>query len=418
VKSTPKARAKVFLSYRRDDTAGYVRLLYDRLSSRMPGILFLDRESIRLGEDFPEAIRRELESCEVLIALISKQWLSIADARGGRRLDDPKDWVRIEIKTALERNIRVIPALLGGAPMPRADQLPSDLVPLSNRNALEISDNDIASAVSRLLKELPRPPLRRWKKVALVLLLLLAGIGAWRIGKGLQTDTDLAAFRRARASHRVPAPVEASMGITIWRCPPVSGEMTEQNECTPVRVGPKTRLHAGDRLRMTVESPRTGNLYVVDREQYADGRAGEPWLLFPTLRTKDGDNQIRAGDLIQIPGPTDPRLNITLRPGPNSIGESLVFLVTPRPLDGIQLDLVPIKLSPELVEQWKYAWQTTVKAVEFAEGSGQRPTQAETDAIVGRRRLTFEDQVPQTIYYLKAKPGAPLFVEVPLTVDR
>src|SRR5262245_26111532 len=141
MKSTSQARAKVFLSYRRDDTAGYVRLLYDRLSSRMPGILFLDRESIRLGEDFPHAIGRELESCEVLIALISKQWLSIADAQGRRRLDDPKDWVRIEIKTALERNIRVIPALLGGAPMPRADQLPGDLVPLSNRNALEISDN-------------------------------------------------------------------------------------------------------------------------------------------------------------------------------------------------------------------------------------------------------------------------------------
>ena len=417
MKKPPRARSKVFISYRRDDTAGYARLLYDRLSRRLPGLLFADREGIRPGDDYMVVLRRELENCEVLIALISKQWLTITDAEGKRRLDDPKDWVRIEIKTALERNIRVVPALLAGARMPNRDELPEDIAELASRQALEISDTDIDGAVERLKPVLPQAHRPRWKWIAAALLLAVAGVGAWAIGKSRPSDSGLDAFRRARTGQQVAPAVEASIGITLWRCPSASGEVSGQSDCAPVRVAAKSPLRTGDRVRITVESPRAGYLYVIDREQYADGRTGEPWLLFPTLRTKGGENRIRAGELIQIPSPTDPRLQITLRPGPGSTGDLLLFLVTPKPLDNIQLDLAPIKLPGELVERWKREWQTTVKQVEFSEGSGQPPSEAEKAAIGGQRKLSFEDRAPQTIYYVKAKPAAPLLVEVPLAVN-
>jgi hypothetical protein len=100
----------------------------------------MDIDAIEPGADFVDYIEREVGSCEVLIALIGRDWLDARDAQGGRRLDDPDDWVRLELKTGLNRDIRVIPVLVQGATMPRASELPDDLTKLARRNALEIGD--------------------------------------------------------------------------------------------------------------------------------------------------------------------------------------------------------------------------------------------------------------------------------------
>src|SRR6266498_6105745 len=101
---------RIFISYRREETAYPAGWLYDRLSDHYGGQVFKDVDSIQLGDDFVEAITRAVGSCDVLLALVGDQWLSITDAVGRRRLDDPADFVRVEIEAALTRNVRVIPA--------------------------------------------------------------------------------------------------------------------------------------------------------------------------------------------------------------------------------------------------------------------------------------------------------------------
>jgi hypothetical protein len=156
VESAAPVPGRVFISYRREETAYPAGWLYDRLASRYGGQVFKDIDSIQLGDDFVEVITRAVGSCDVLLALIGDQWLAITDARGRRRLDDPDDFVRLEIEAALTRNVRVIPILVEGARLPRADELPPSLAGLVRRQALELSPARFDFDTSRLLKVLDR----------------------------------------------------------------------------------------------------------------------------------------------------------------------------------------------------------------------------------------------------------------------
>jgi len=130
----------IFVSYRHDDAAGYADLVYERLAARFGGDrVFMDVDSLKPGVDFGEEIDAYVGSCEVLIALIGRRWLAAMDAAGVRRLDDPQDWVRSEVATALARDVTVIPVLVDGARMPGAAELPDPLRRLARREALEIS---------------------------------------------------------------------------------------------------------------------------------------------------------------------------------------------------------------------------------------------------------------------------------------
>jgi hypothetical protein len=149
--------ARIFISYRREDSSAAAGRLHDRLQDHYGrDNVFMDVDNIEPGLDFIEVIERTVASCDVLIALIGRQWLTITDADGQRRLDNPEDFVRYEIATALKRNIRVIPALIQGALMPRAPQLPEDLQPLTRRNALELSDAHFHRDVDGLIEALHR----------------------------------------------------------------------------------------------------------------------------------------------------------------------------------------------------------------------------------------------------------------------
>ncbi len=151
---------RIFISYRRDDSAGYAGRLFDRLSDRFGrDQIFMDIDTIEPGLDFVEVIEQAVGSCEVLIALLGRHWLSAADAAGQRRLDNPEDFVRLEIKAALERNIRVIPVLVDGAAMPRSADLPADL---ARRNAVELRHSRFHADVDHLIGVLEKifsPPL-------------------------------------------------------------------------------------------------------------------------------------------------------------------------------------------------------------------------------------------------------------------
>ncbi len=152
----PPASSRVFISYRREDSGGHVLALLPALRERFG--IFKDTDNIPPGEDFVKVIRRELDSCSVLLAVIGKEWLTIQDPRlKTRRLDNPDDFLRLEVATALKNEtIRVIPVLVGRANMPSAEDLPTDLAELAHRNALELSDTRWEVDVRRLIEAIQR----------------------------------------------------------------------------------------------------------------------------------------------------------------------------------------------------------------------------------------------------------------------
>jgi uncharacterized RDD family membrane protein YckC len=155
--SPPPAPGRIFISYRREETAFPAGWLYDRLAERFTdGQVFKDVDSIELGDDFVEVISTAVGSCDVLLALIGHQWLTITDEDGHRRLEDPNDFVRVEIEAALARNVRVIPILVEGARMPRATELPPSLARLVRRQALELHPSRFDFDTGRLLRVLER----------------------------------------------------------------------------------------------------------------------------------------------------------------------------------------------------------------------------------------------------------------------
>jgi hypothetical protein len=163
---------KLFISYRRDENTGYAGRIRERLVSLFgPGSVFMDLDDIGPGSDFVEVIDKTLASCDVLLVLVGSHWIGIKDSNGRRRLDDPKDFVRIEISKALGRNIRTIPILLNDAPMPAEKDLPQDLKPLCRHQAIEMSeerwDYDFGRLVEALSGRSPRQTGRR-KILALV----------------------------------------------------------------------------------------------------------------------------------------------------------------------------------------------------------------------------------------------------------
>lgn len=164
------AAGDVFISYRRADTRWPAAALYDRLAARLGGDrVFKDIDDIEPGEDFVATLDEAVSRSAVVLVLMGDRWLDAADEHGNRRLDDPADFVRIEIATALRRGIRVIPVLVDAAEMPRGSDLPPDLAPLARMQAVQISAERMD--VSRLLRviepileraELTAPPVVVW----------------------------------------------------------------------------------------------------------------------------------------------------------------------------------------------------------------------------------------------------------------
>ena len=132
----------VFISYRRNDTSANAGRLSDWLKRQFGADnVFLDTEKIAPGETFPRVLEERLAASDVLLAVIGPRWASISDAAGNRRIADPKDFVALEVATGLRRGSRVIPVLVGGAPMPSADQLPPALQGLEKLQATAIDDS-------------------------------------------------------------------------------------------------------------------------------------------------------------------------------------------------------------------------------------------------------------------------------------
>lgn len=143
----------IFINYRREDSGGYAQRLFDLISSHFgKSQVFIDIDSIEAGADFDKVIRDRLTQCDAFIALIGRNWVRCTDEQGHRRLEDPRDFVRREIAQALGRSMQVIPVLVGGARMPRPEELPADIRPLALYNAHEIPDRFFRQSVRQLIR--------------------------------------------------------------------------------------------------------------------------------------------------------------------------------------------------------------------------------------------------------------------------
>lgn len=228
------------------------------------------------------------------------------------------------------------------------------------------------------------------------------------------------------ASLRQPSAAR-QMGVTIWRLrapgPSDAGarilvqEEARSEEWVPERVASSSSLKAGDRVRLSVESPEAGYLYVIDRERYATGERGDPYLIFPTSRTRNGDNRVVAGRLIDIPAQDDRPSFFSLRQSrPDQTEEELTMLLTREPLADLEITSKAMALSKEQVARWeKQAGGGKVEVFELAGGTGKAWTRAEQEAGAGGSRLlTQDDPPPQTIYRVAARPEQELMVTVRL----
>jgi hypothetical protein len=147
----------VFISYRREDSGGYTGRLFDILSAEFGREnTYMDLDTIQAGDDFTSIIEQKIGVSDALVAVIGDRWLTIAGQNGMRRLEDPRDFVRVEIARALKLGIRVIPVLVSGAVMPEPAQLPPDLRALAKRQAIEIRDASFHSDAERLIGALER----------------------------------------------------------------------------------------------------------------------------------------------------------------------------------------------------------------------------------------------------------------------
>jgi hypothetical protein len=215
------------------------------------------------------------------------------------------------------------------------------------------------------------------------------------------------------------------LGVTIWRLRPskaaddeaVRQLIYEQGEWTPERVSAGTPLSEGSRVQMTIESPRTGYIYVFDREIYADKTFGEPYLIFPTLSINGGDNRVTAGRVVEIPSSRDkPPFYILRRSSSNHEGENITVIVTDRPLTEIVIGRNALKISAEQFYSYEQRWGALTQQLELEGGSGLPMNKVEKAAGEGKRALTQNDSPPQTIYRVLAKPNQPLLLTIPLPI--
>lgn len=295
----------LFVSYRREDSAGFAGRLTDALEQRFGvGSVFRDVDDIQPGEDFEAVIERRLHDAKAVLVLIGPGWLA-ASAAGERRLDHPQDFVRREIELALGSGRPVVPILVGGASMPEAAVLPASIRGLSNRHALSLGDASWAADRMRL-----EAVLAQWVKPAdaarsrgagrllgaAATTLAAVGLGAWLWGAGAQDEAQ-AIVGSWHAEVRYP-----------WN---LSLEETYDFELRDGRIEGLASFLGMPRVVEAVEW-RDGRLHFLTRSEVVAGEAQASELVQHYELTPDGGElQVRLE--IQRNGGRDPPLEFVAR---------------------------------------------------------------------------------------------------------
>ena len=248
----------------------------------------------------------------------------------------------------------------------------------------------------------------------------------------------------ALPKNAIPTAAERNsvVGITIWRLKPYEDVASNKQETARIlvvrkgkksdmaaeRVEASTAFSTGQMLRLSVEVPRSGYLYIIDREQYEDGSLSAPYLVFPLNPVQD-DNKVTAGRVIEIPGGEEPFFEVQPLKQDNpklQTAELLTVLISPTPLANLpkaqrddEGNYLPIELPKTDVEKWEKLWGAQVEQLELEGGAGQTYTRSEQAAGTNKKkRLTADDPPPQTLFRVAAKPGKPLMIKLPLKISK
>lgn len=333
---------RIFISYRRSDANEISRRIYDALKQDLgPEQLFRDEESIESGSNFITSIETAIFESDVMLVLIGPTWLDVRDPNTGkRRLDDPEDFVRIEVQMGLRHNrIKVIPLLLNGAKMPSADDLPNHMSALPTRNALFVNDETFDADMARLLEATGHQPKRKaWPiGVAVLLLVMALGIVLVAIGAGLNPpqpttpENTVAAVVPTVTAEWTPTSAATTMpSATATRTPTATPTETTAPTFTPFPVevySPPgfdlimqpnfiTRTSADVDLRDFVASATFSVPYEVTESSFDFGytfriRSNDELRFFVQAETRDRFNweliRYRSGEYTQLY--TDTRYN-------------------------------------------------------------------------------------------------------------
>lgn len=199
---------KIFINYRREDSQADARSVYQRLQRTFGNRqLFMDVDTIEKGRDFREVLHDSLSECQLMLVILGRSWLGVRNDQGTRRLDDPNDFVRMEIAAALKRNIPVIPVRVGGAPMPSEAELPDNLQALARRQSAIVTHENFPHDMDGLEQDIRKIVKRStpWRLLVPALALLAVGVGAalYQFGLSEPPPADVAG---------TPAPKESDAG--------------------------------------------------------------------------------------------------------------------------------------------------------------------------------------------------------------
>ena len=222
----------------------------------------------------------------------------------------------------------------------------------------------------------------------------------------------------------------ALVGITVWRLRPskpgdapavrsLIHEDSGDRELTPERVAASTPLAEGEKVRVSAESAQEGYLYIIDRDEYADGTKGDPYLIFPTLKTRGGDNHVAPGMVLEIPSEDDtPPYFEVRRSRPDQTNEVLTFLIAPQPLTELKIGRRRQKLTNQQVAAWEKQWKAKSYKLEDAAHEGKVYTVKEKLAARGDILLSKQDPLPQTMYRVDGKKGDPVMLDLQLRIAK
>ncbi len=203
---------KIFINYRRGDDAGFTGRLFDFLERNFPSDqLFIDVDNIPAGADFVQVLEAQVDQCDVMLSVIGRGWIEARDEAGRRRLENPDDFVRIEIETALKLGKRVIPVLVNGADMPRTEVLPGALQSLARRNAVRLTHERFRMDAQGLVQS-----------IELALREVAAAAKAAREAAAAERQRKVEQEQRkaaAAAARDAPAPVTTPSGVQATSVP-------------------------------------------------------------------------------------------------------------------------------------------------------------------------------------------------------
>ena len=238
-------------------------------------------------------------------------------------------------------------------------------------------------------------------------------------------------YRRTSSLATLPKTKTEEIGVTVWRLRPprpsdAGGRLLvldglKKEQWVAERIEANAPLQIGDRVRITIESPRPGYLYIIDREQYADGSFGEGMLIFPTQNTRGGDNRVEPGKLIDIPSQEDQYSYFTAQPAGerrDQVAEVLTIILVPQALP-LKIGAQPLRIAQNELSGWESLWGGATERLELVNGAGQTWTNEEKLAGAAKgRQLTQTGPPPQTVYRVARKAGGSLLVTVPLRYAR